>query len=59
MDVVLTPGWNNITLQNVYATDSIKDAKYFFLRTANLLEADGKTPYSVTLYIDDIVYSKI
>ena len=58
-DVVLQPGWNNLTLQNGYAFDNIQDAKYFFLRTANLLGADGKTELSVELYIDDIVYSKI
>ena len=58
-DVVLKHGWNSVTLKNVYALDDIGSARYIFLRTANLLAADGKTELSIDLYVDDIVYSKL
>ena len=56
---VLEPGWNSITMKNVYSLDNIKNVKYFFVRTANLLGPDGKTELSVDLYLDDIIYSQI
>ena len=57
-EYVLQPGWNNVTLKNIYSLDNIANVKYFFIRTANLLGPMGRE-LSVDLYLDDIIYSQI
>ena len=57
-EYVLKPGWNSVTLKNVYSLDNIANVKYFFIRTANLLGPMG-SELSVDLYLDDIIYSQI
>ena len=58
-DYDLKPGWNQILIKNVYALDNVSALRYFFIRTENLLAVDGKTEESVTLYVDDVTYTKV
>ena len=58
-DYVLKPGWNQIVLKNIYALDNINAVRYIFIRTENLLGIDGKTEQEITLYLDDITYTKV